>query len=607
MTAAYLGLSFDYHDAAAALVIDGEPVAAAAEERFSRRKHDPELPRGAVRWALDAAELTPDDLTAVAFYSKPLATYERVLAMNALAGPAGVRSLGRAVSIWSRSKLWVGYRIECLLQELGATRRPRVVHCEHHLSHAWSAFVGSPFDEAAVLTFDGVGEWTTTSIGHGRGGEVRLLAEQRFPDSLGLLYSTVTAQCGFDVNDGEYKLMGLAPYGRPTFVDAIRSVARPAQDGSLRLDMRCFGFPAGRRMGSRRLDELLDGPPREPGAPIGRREADLAASMQVVLEDVVLSVARRAHELTGARSACLAGGVALNCVANARLAAEGPFEQIWVQPAAGDDGGALGAAWWACHQLDGVPRTASSRTMRGAALGPRFSGDEIARWLASRGVVHERAGARSELWARVARELADGATVGWFQGAMEFGPRALGHRSILADPRRVDMAQVLNTRVKGREGFRPFAPAVMAEHAADWFELEHPAPFMTLTAKVRDASPRVLDEDEWPQLGEVLAERRSQLPACTHLDGSARVQTVAAGDHPELHALLGAFDELTGCPVLLNTSFNAAGEPIVCTPADALDCFERTGVDLLVLEDCLVRRADAARSADAVVAGGELM
>jgi carbamoyltransferase len=590
-----LGISADYHDAAAALVVDGQLVAASEEERFSRRKHDPSLPRNAVDFCLRAGGVEPGGLDLVVFYDKPLTTYERILATHAKVGPRGFPTLSRAVSTWSRSKLWVGARIENLLEELGHTGT-EVAYSEHHLSHAASAFYPSPFASAAVLTFDGVGEWATSSICHGTGAELEMLEELRFPDSTGLFYSAMTAFCGFEVNDGEYKLMGLAPYGQPRFADVLRDeVLDIARDGSVRVRQRYFAYRAGRRMTSRRLSDLLDGPALALGGPQGQREADIARSTQVVLEDVVLRMAHHAHELTGERTACLAGGVALNCVANERLLAEGPFDDVWVQPAAGDSGGAIGAALWGWHGIRRAPRrTSGSDTMRGAFLGPSYTTAEVDSWLDDAGITHLVV-PDEELYDLVAHEISRGATVGWFRGRAEFGPRALGHRSILADPRDPTMVRELNMAVKGREGFRPFAPAVLEERAGEWFDPPGPSPYMLFTVKVRE-DRRVEPGPTGESFGDRLGAVRSQIPACTHLDHSARVQTVSRETNPDFHRLISAFDAITGCPVLINTSFNRAGEPVVCTPADALRCFAATALDVLVVENCVVRRDDLVRS-----------
>lgn len=589
---AILGVSADYHDAAAALVVDGTLVAAAQEERFTRRKHDPSMPRHAIEWCLRDAGIEPGGLTSVVFYDKPLTTYERVLATHAKVGPRGFPVLSRAVATWSRSKLWVAPRLERIFEDLGFPPPP-VRYAEHHLSHAASAFYPSPFESAAVLTFDGVGEWATSSIAHGVGSELRMQQELRFPDSLGLFYSAMTAYCGFDVNDGEYKLMGLAPYGEPRYAEVLRErVVDVAEDGSVRLDQRWFAYRAGARMTRRRLSELLDGPPLPRGRAPGQREADIARSTQVVLEDAVLRMARHAHEVTGERRACLAGGVALNCVANERLLADGPFDEIWIQPAAGDAGGAVGAALWGWHGLFGQRRTVPVHGdgMSGALLGPTYGRSEIADWLVAAGVPHEELD-DGPLHRLVATEIAGGATVGWFRGRAEFGPRALGHRSILADPRDPGVVRKLNLAVKGREGFRPFAPAILEEHASDWFQLDRPSPYMLVTAPLREDRRRPVELPADAGFAERLEAERSEIPACTHVDHSARVQTVSREVDPDFHLLLSEFHGVSGCPVLVNTSFNRAGEPVVLTPADALRCFVATGLDLLVLEGCVVRAA----------------
>ena len=581
-----LGISAGYHDAAAALVVDGDVVAAAQEERFTRVKHDPSMPVHAATWCLSAGGVGEDGLDAVVFYDKPLTTYERILATHAEVGPRGFPQLARAVRTWTRDKLWVAAAVDRLLASAGVGRAP-LHYAEHHLSHAAAAFYPSPFEEAAVLTVDGVGEWATTTIGVGRGAALDLDVQIDFPDSLGLLYSTATAYCGFEVNDGEYKLMGLAPYGEPTFVEALLSeVVDLADDGSFRLDQRFFDYRAGARMASRRLHDLLGGPPRRGDEPLDQRHADVARSFQAVLEEAVLGLAGEAHRRTGLPRLCLGGGVALNCVANSRLLREGPFEEVWVQPAAGDAGSAVGAALWASHAVLGRPRRVGRPdAMRGAALGPAFGPSEVGAWLNDNGVDHEVVEDRSARCEQVAAALADGAVVGWFEGPMEFGPRALGHRSILADPRDAGMVARLNGLVKGREGFRPFAPAVTEEAAAEWFDVDRPSPYMLFTAPVRSFR----GTPGGAGFAERLAAVSSDLPACTHVDGSARVQTVARDTHPALWTLLDAFGNLTGCPVLLNTSFNRAGEPVVRTPADALRCAAAAGLDLLVLEDCVVR------------------
>ena len=474
-----------------------------------------------------------------------------------------------------------------------------MVFAEHHQSHASAAYYPSGFDSAAILTFDGVGEWATSTLARGVGNDIEMLREQRFPDSLGLFYSAMTAYCGFAVNDGEYKLMGLAPYGQPVYASQLLSeVIDVHDDGSVRLNPRWFSYRAGSTMTHPRLGDLLDGPPNELGAEVGQREADVAASTQFVLEKAVLAAAHFAHELTGERRACLAGGVALNCVANRRLIEDGPFDEVWVQPAAGDAGSALGAALWAWHQVDGRPLNVRSNdpdaagpldAMAGAALGPAFESEEIATWLEGDGVPFERFEDFSLLCSVVAQALEAGAAVGWFRGAMEFGPRALGHRSILADPRQRSVAARLNEAVKGREGFRPFAPSVLAEFADEWFDLGgRSSPYMLFTTEVAASRRRAVAPHEGLSFPAQLALERSEIPACTHVDFSARVQTVDMVRQPDFHALLSAFHDRTGVPVLVNTSFNRAGEPIVHTPAQALECHRAAGLDVLVLQDCVV-------------------
>lgn len=584
-----LGLSFDYHDAAAALVVDGELVAAAAEERFTRIKHDPSIPANAIEWCLNSFGVGPGDLAAVAFYSKPLTTYERILATHSSVGVRGFPALQRAVRVWSGSKLWVSYRIERILAQLGHPA-PQVYFGEHHTSHAASAFYPSPFERAAVLVFDGVGEWTTSSIAKANGNLIEVLAEQRFPDSLGLFYSAMTAQCGFAVNDGEYKLMGLAPYGDPVYVDRLLEKAVTLkQDGTVVLDGRIFGSARGNRAGSSRLDQLIGWGPRHAEVPVGQEQADLARSAQVILESSILATAKFAFDITGETKACLAGGVALNCVANARLLRDGPFDDIWVQPAAGDDGGAVGAALWLWHQVWNERRHEKPGTdgMSGCGLGPAFSTDEIVCWLESEDINFEILDDEA-LFQRVATALASANIVGWFRGPMEFGPRALGHRSILADPRDASVVQRLNTAVKGRESFRPFAPAVLAEHLTDWFETTAASPFMTFTAEVKAAEVVPPEVARSLTFGDHLVKPRSKIPACTHVDLTARLQTVDQQRSPDLHQLMTKFFDRTGCPVLVNTSFNRAGEPIVRSPADAMRTFTASGIDLLVLENVLV-------------------
>jgi carbamoyltransferase len=588
-----LGISAFYHDSAAALVRDGVVVAAAQEERFTRRKHDEAFPANAIAHCLHVGQVEPDGLDAVVYYDKPLSTFVRLLRTYLRVGPRGFRSFQRAMPIWLRQKLWIPYEIERGLRSLGYQTPKDVYFTEHHESHAASAFFASPFEDAAVLTFDGVGEWATASIGVGRGNRLELLEQLNFPHSIGLLYSAFTQYCGFRVNSGEYKLMGLAPYGEPRFVDEILGeLIDLHDDGSFEMDLRYFDYLGGLTMTSRRFHALFGGPPREPESDLTRKEMDLAASIQQVTEEIVLRMARHAVAVTGQTRAVLAGGVALNCVANARLLRDGPFEEIWVQPAAGDAGGALGAALYGWFQLGDHPRVPEPGRdlMQGCMLGPRFSSDEIVEWLDAEGLPHTRL-APGERAQRVAELVAAGNVVGLFQGRMEFGPRALGHRSIIGDPRDPELQSRMNLKIKYRESFRPFAPSVLAERAAEWFDLDAPSPYMMLTAPVhpdhlRDPGDQPEDLRDW------VNQVRSDLPAVTHVDGSARLQTVSEDDNPDFHAVLSAFEALTGCPVLVNTSFNVRGEPIVCTPEDAYACFARTEMDALVLEDCVLLRSE---------------
>lgn len=590
-----LGVSGLYHDAAAALVRDGEIVAAAQEERFTRRKHDPSLPRNAIAYCLEEGGVGAGELTAVVFYEKPLLTFLRLVRTRFQAAPRGFWTFRRAMQDWGQTKLWVGYHLESLLADLGQPRPKRLWYSEHHVSHAASAFFPSPFHSAAVLTFDGVGEFATTSVGLGVGNTVTMQKEIDFPNSIGLLYSAFTVHCGFRVNSGEYKLMGLAPYGEPRYVDEILDdIVHLHDDGSFSLDQTWFDYLAGDRMVSKRFAERF-GPAREPEGPLTQREADLARSVQEVTERVVLGMARHAADITGQSRAVLAGGVALNCVSNARLQAEGPFDEIWIQPAAGDAGGALGAAYHGYHQLLGQPRDADGQSdrMQGAFLGPSFSDDEIGAWLDSEGYPYELLPASSRAQ-EIADRLAVGRIVAVVQGRMEFGPRALGNRSILADPRSPSMQKALNLRTKHRESFRPFAPAVLSERASEWFDLDVDSPYMMLTAPVAAAQrlgARSTDEDRTVDatIRGGLQRGHSTIPAVTHVDGSSRVQTVPP-ENIHLRPILEAFEARTGCPVLVNTSFNVRGEPIVCTPSDAYRCFASTDIDDLVIGSFLLAR-----------------
>jgi carbamoyltransferase len=599
---AILGISAFYHDSAAALVIDGEVVAAAQEERFTRKKHDAGFPAHAVRYCLRQAGLEAAQLDAVGFYEKPLQKFDRLLETYLAFAPRGYRSFLMALPLWLDQKLHLPREIR---RELGGGYQRRIVFCEHHEAHAASAFFPSPFAEAAILTMDGVGEWATSSLGRGRDNTVELLAEQHFPHSLGLLYSAFTYFTGFRVNSGEYKLMGLAPYGEPRYADRIlEKLLDLKADGSFRMDQSYFDYCAGLVMTSPAFAALFDGPPRAPESPLSQREMDLAASIQAVTEEIVLRSARHVHALTGMKNLCLAGGVALNCVANGRLLREGPFERIWIQPAAGDAGGALGVALLTWYQLLEKPRTPRPEdSQAGSLLGPEFSPGEVRAFLDDVGARYSVVESDEALVDRVADLLADERVVGWFQGRMEYGPRALGSRSILGDARSRTMQSVMNLKIKFRESFRPFAPAVLRERVGDWFETA-PAldsPYMLLVANVR-AGRRVAPAPADGDLKGIdkLKPCRSTVPAVTHVDYSARIQTVDAARHGRYYRLIARFAEKTGCPVIINTSFNVRGEPIVCTPADAYRCFMATDMDVLVLDRCLLFKSEqpAAAAAD---------
>ena len=584
-----LGISAFFHDSAAAIVRDGAIVAAAQEERFTRKKHDEAFPARAAEWCLAEAGITAAELDAVVFYEKPLVKFERLLETALAFAPRGFPAFVKAMPQWLQRKLHIPREID---RGLGGDYSGPILFATHHESHAASGFYPSPFDEAAILTLDGVGEWSTATWGTGRGSRIRLEAEMRFPHSPGLLYSAFTLFCGFRVNSGEYKLMGLAPYGDPRYADTIlREIVDLRDDGSFWLDQRFFDYAAGLRMTSRRFDRLFDGPARRPDGPLTQREMDLAASIQKVLEEIVLRMARHVHAQTGLANLCLAGGVALNCVANGRLLREGPFERLWIQPAAGDAGGALGAALahWFNHL--GHPRIANpGDAQRGSLLGPAFDDAEIEAAIARQHGVAEVFATEAALADAVAAELAAGRIVGHFAGRAEFGPRALGNRSILADPRAADMQRRLNVAIKFRESFRPFAPAVLADRTPEFFNLDAASPYMLLVASVRDAADSLPAMPRATGLAR-LRDVRGPIPAVTHVDGSARVQTVDPVRAPRFHAILEAFARLTGCPVLANTSFNIRGEPIVHDPADAYRCFMFTDMDVLVLGNRLLRKA----------------
>jgi carbamoyltransferase len=592
-----LGLSAYYHDSAAALVRDGEVLAAAQEERFSRKKHDAEFPAAAVRYCLEEAGLRLAELDQIVFYDKPLIKFERLLETYLAYAPSGLRSFITAMPIWLKEKLFLKDLLKKELSKLGAVpiaQLPPLLFTQHHQAHAASAFFPSPFERAAVLCLDGVGEWATTSAWLGEGNRLSPRWEIAFPHSLGLLYSAFTYFCGFKVNSGEYKLMGLAPYGEPRYADLIREhLIAIKDDGSFRLDMRYFNYANGLRMTSRAFERLFGSPPRKPESPVTQREMDLARSIQVVTEDVVLRLARTLHRELGADRLCLAGGVALNCVANGRLQREGPFEELWIQPAAGDAGGALGAALSVWHEYLDQPRTGSmTDRMRGGYLGPRFENDQVQDFLEHQAIPYQRLDDEA-LMPRLAELLDAGQIIGWFQGRMEFGPRALGGRSILGDPRNPHMQSVMNLKIKYRESFRPFAPAVLAEQVGDWFEQNAPSPYMLIVAPVAESKRIQMTAAEQQLFGiDKLHIARSEVPAITHVDYSARLQTVHHETNPRFHRLISTFAERTGCPLLVNTSFNVRGEPIVGSPEDAYRCFMRTEMDYLVLENCLLAKTE---------------
>ena len=592
-----LGLSAFYHDSAAAVVEGGRIVAAAQEERFTRRKHDAGYPREAVAWCLAEAGVRLGDVDRVVFYDKPFLKFERLLETHVAFAPRGFRSFRMAVPVWIKEKL---FQKSLLRREL-RTLAPdvdwdaRLLFAEHHQSHAASAFYPSPFHEAVVLTMDGVGEWATTSVGVGRGADLEITREIHFPHSLGLLYSAFTYYTGFKVNSGEYKVMGLAPYGEPRYRQTILDhLIDLKPDGSFRLALDHFDYCAGLTMTNGRFDERFGGPPRKPDEPLTQRHMDLAASVQAVIEEAVLRLTRALRAETGVPNLCLAGGVALNCVANGKVLRDGRFDGLWIQPAAGDAGGALGAALLASHRLCGEPRPAAdgNDAMRGALLGPSFRLDEIRAALDASGARYETLSDEALIDA-AAEALAAGQAVGWFQGRMEFGPRALGNRSILGDARSPTMQRTLNLKVKRRESFRPFAPSVLRSDAADWFDLDRGSPYMLLVADVKPERRRPADGAQEARSGlDRLNVPRSDVPAVTHVDYSARVQTVDRETNPRYHALLEAFKARTGCPVLVNTSFNVRGEPIVCTPADAFRCFMGTDLDCLAVGNCFLRKAE---------------
>jgi carbamoyltransferase len=595
---AILGLSAYYHDSAAALVVDGKIVAAAQEERFTRRKHDSAFPTQAVAYCLHEAGLALTAVDYVTFYDKPLLKFDRLLETYLAFAPAGFASFRTAIPVWIKEKL---FQDRELRQALGGQYKRRFVYAAHHISHAASAFFPSPFEEAAILTLDGVGEWATATYGSGRGNKLRLTHELRFPHSIGLLYSAFTYYCGFKVNSGEYKLMGLAPYGQPRYVDPIlEKIVRVKDDGSIWMDQKYFNYCQGLTMTSKAFDDVFGGPPRTPESPITEREMDIAASVQKVTEDAMLKAARHVHAQTGLRNLCLAGGVALNCVANGRILREGPFDHIWIQPAAGDAGGSLGAALHVWHQLLGHPRQPQPHdSMNGSLLGPSSTQDRIRAFLATSGAKYTEYPDDESLCSAVADLMTGDNVIGWFQGRMEFGPRALGARSIIGDARSPVLQSTMNLKTKFRESFRPFAPVVLKERVADYFEMEPgtDSPYMLLVAPVREDHRIGSDGNQARGLDRVKMIR-SDIPAVTHVDYSARIQTVDRERHGRFYDLVKAFEQKTGCPVIINTSFNVRGEPIVCTPEQAYRCFMATKMDVLVLERAVLLKTEQPASRD---------
>ncbi len=598
-----LGISAYYHDAAACLVIDGEIIAAAQEERFTRIKHDSNFPVNAIAYCLSEAKIISKDIDYVVFYDKPFLKFERLLETYLAFAPRGFKSFATSLPIWLKDKLFQKTVITNNLKALWGKDgkwEEKLLFSEHHLSHAASAFFPSPFDRAAVLTMDGVGEWTTTSLAIGKGNELSVYKEIHFPHSVGLLYSAITYYTGFKVNSGEYKVMGLAPYGAPKYAKLIKDhLIDIKEDGSFALDMSYFNYCTGLTMTNEKFDTLFGGPPRKQESTLTQREMDLAASIQVVVEEVVLKLAKGVAKTTGEKNLCLAGGVALNCVANGKLLREKAFDRLWIQPAAGDAGGALGAALGAYHIMLNQPRKVSSDidAMKGSYLGPEFSQQEITERLTRCGAIFEMLMTENEVIEQTAQSLANGKAVGWMSGRMEFGPRALGGRSIIADPRSPTMQKLLNLKVKYRESFRPFAPSVLREDVSQWFEIDDDSPYMLLVADVVKDKRREMTAEEHALFGiDKLNVPRSKIPAVTHVDYSARVQTVHKETNPRYYALIKRFKELSGCAVIVNTSFNVRGEPIICTPEDAFKCFMGTELDVLVVGNTFLLKAEQAKS-----------
>jgi carbamoyltransferase len=582
-----LGISCYYHDAAAALLIDGRLVAAAQEERFTRKKHDASFPENAIEYCLRDAGISREQVDYVAFYDKPFLKFERILETYLTYVPKGIRSALKAIPVWIKDKLWISEQLREKFDN-----KVHLLFPEHHQSHAASAFYPSPFEEAAVITMDGVGEWATSSIGYGNGEKLEIHQELHFPHSLGLLYSAFTYYTGFRVNSGEYKVMGLAPYGKPVYVDTIKNeLIDIKEDGSFRLNMDYFNYAAGLTMTSKKFDKLFDGPPRKKESKLTQKEMDLAASVQVVTEEIMQRMCNNAMQKFNTKNICLAGGVALNCVGNGEILRKTGVENLWIQPAAGDAGGAVGAAYMAWHGYLEKERSADNKTdlMSGSYLGPEFSNDHTQDFIQQNAYKAEFL-SDEELFTTTAKLIDQQNVVGWFQGRMEFGPRALGHRSILGDPRSREMQKTLNLKIKYRESFRPFAPSVLRNHVSEYFDMQVESPYMLLVADVSDDQLKELEETK--EGLEKLYQIRSEIPAVTHVDNSARIQTVDGVENPQYFNLITAFYELTGCPVLINTSFNVRGEPIVCTPAEAYACFMRTEMDVLVIGNYLFRKED---------------
>ena len=594
MSESILGISAYYHDSAAALLKDGEVIAAAHEERFTRKKQDSDFPLNAAKYVLEEAGLQLDQLDAIAFYDKPYLKFERLLETYHGFSPKGLKSFLSAMPVWIKEKLFMRKMLHDELAKIG-DGKVRILFPEHHLSHAASAFYPSPFEDAAILTIDGVGEWATTTIGRGNNNQIEILRELDFPHSLGLLYSAFTYYLGFKVNSGEYKVMGLAPYGEPKYTKLILdNLVDLKEDGSFKLNMKYFGYLDSLRMTNGRFARLFGEPARKPETQLTQREMDIASSLQYVTEEIMLKMAAHAYKTTGMKNLCLAGGVALNCVGNGRLLREGPFENIWIQPAAGDAGGALGAALFGWYRYLGNERKSDGRSdkMNGSYLGPSYSDDEIQIFLDEKEIPHKKLCSES-LARETARLLSEVKTVGWFQGRMEFGPRALGGRSIIGDARSKEMQSVMNLKIKFRESFRPFAPAVLRDEIDKWFEMESDSPYMLLVAPVKEDKRLSLTADEEKLFGiDLLNIPKSEIPAVTHVDYSARIQTVDGTTNKPYYDTIKEFNEITGCPVIVNTSFNVRGEPIVCTPEDAYRCFMRTNMDNLVMENFILDKKE---------------